>query len=302
MKSILITGITSFIGRNILNDLLMKEYLVYGVVRKNSTKISLLPKNNRIKIIECDMSNYALLKNKVKHIDAIIHLAWNGTRGKDRNDQSMQENNYAASIDLMNIVSDLGAKVFISAGSQAEYGPHNGVITEETECTPLTKYGENKLKFYNEALPFFTSRGIDFKEPRFFSLYGPGDYSGTMIVSILTNMLNNEICQFTDCQQFWNFLHIKDAVRGIASLIEEKCDNGAYNFGSSDTRRLKEFILEMAKQTKTRSKLEFGAIPHNDSGTCGIRPDISKMLKATHWKPEVTFAKGIQSVIESLKE
>ena len=49
--------------------------------------------------------------------------------------------------------------------------------------------------------------------------------------------------------------------------------------------------------TKSNSKLNFGVIPHNDSGKYGINPDVTKLL-ATGWKPEVSFESGIRDILD----
>ena len=213
----------------------------------------------------------------------------------------MQEENYKNSITALYVAEKLGAKIFMSAGSQAEYGQLNSVITEDTMSEPTTAYGKNKLKFYEYGMKFCRERNIKFLEPRFFSLYGSGDYQGTLIMSMLDKMLKNEPCDLTDCTQKWNFLNIKDAVNGMKILIEnEDVKPGAYNFASNDTRALKSFLLEMKAITKSNSKLNFGAILHNDSGKYGINPDIIKLL-ATGWKPEVSFESGIKELINNIR-
>ena len=73
---------------------------------------------------------------------------------------------------------------------------------------------------YDEVVSFCKNNNVKFVEPRFFSLYGAGDYGGTLIMSVLDKMLKNESCDLTDCTQKWNFLNIKDAVTGIKILLE----------------------------------------------------------------------------------
>lgn len=82
-------------------------------------------------------------------------------------------------------------------------------------------------------------------------------------------------------------------------MLESKLvKSGAYNFASKDTRELKSFLLEMKGITNSKSKLNFGAIPHNDSGKYGINPDITKLLN-TGWQPKVSFEDGIMEIIKS---
>lgn len=59
-------------------------------------------------------------------------------------------------------------------------------------------------------------------EPRFFSLYGPNDYEGTMIISVLKKMLKDLSCDLTECIQIWDFLYIDDAIDALVILIEKQ--------------------------------------------------------------------------------
>lgn len=50
MKTILVTGATSFIGINLIKEIL-KDYKVIAVVRPNSEKVSLLPASDNLSIL-----------------------------------------------------------------------------------------------------------------------------------------------------------------------------------------------------------------------------------------------------------
>lgn len=298
MKTILITGATSFIGLNLINYLL-NNYKVIAVVRPNSEKISLLPESKNLLVLELEMKDYYRFPSLIKEpIHAIAHLSWGGTRGIDRNNIELQEQNFKYSISALHSAAKLNAKIFMSAGSQAEYGVQNEIISENTVPKPVSAYGKSKLKFYEYGIEFCKNNNVKFVEPRFFSLYGTGDYEGTLIMSMLDKMLKNEPCDLTYCTQKWNFLNIKDAVAGMKILLEcEQVNAGAYNFASKDTRELKSFLFEMKNITNSKSQLNFGVISHNDSGKYGINPDITKLLN-TGWQPKISFEDGIRILIE----
>lgn len=301
-KKVIITGATSFIGMELINKLLEKDYKVYAIVRSNSDKAGLLPKVDNLVIKKLDMQDYGSLSSIIdEQCDIFFSLAWNGTRGDTRHNYELQKSNYESSMLSVNESLKLGCKYIISAGSQAEYGNINGMINEDSICNPNTEYGKYKLKFYYDAYKLCKDKGIHFKEPRFFSLYGAGDYEGTMIISILRDMLADRECKLTKCIQMWDFLYISDAINGLISLIENNCEDGIYNFGSGDTRELKEFILEMYEITKSKSKLSFGAVPYPSTGMVSIYPSIDKLKNETGWKPEISFQDGIKKIINVLK-
>lgn len=297
MKRIVITGASSFIGRHIINKLINeKEWIIYAVIRSKSA-LETWKNVSCIKTIVIDMYRYKYLSDMIETADVAIHLAWEGTRGDDRKNKEIQKKNMQYSLDLLEELKKMRIRTIVSAGSQAEYGPYNKKISEDTVPHPITAYGIYKLKFYEQMSEFCESNNIRCIEPRFFSLYGEGDADTTLISSTIKKMQKNEACYFSTCEQVWNFLHIDDAVNGIVNLIKNKQCHGIYNFGSNDTRKLKVFVLTMAKLLKTKSKLYFGARNHNDTGVYGIDPNITK-LSSTGWTPEITFEDGIMRLVE----
>lgn len=242
------------------------------------------------------MSDYSKLGNKIGECDIFISLAWNGTRGIARDNAIQQKQNYFYSLQALHAAMEMGCKLFMSAGSQAEYGKVDGKILENAICHPITEYGKWKLAFYNEASLYCIKNKIAFKEPRFFSLYGENDAATTMVVDTIKKMLMNEPCKLTKCIQNWDYLYISDAIEGMMRLLDTECEDGAYNFGSGDVRQLKSYVEEMYALTKSTSKLLFGAVEYPHTGMVSIWPDINK-LQETGWAAKVSFAEGIQKVI-----
>ncbi|MFM7401960.1 MAG: NAD-dependent epimerase/dehydratase family protein, partial [Bacteroidota bacterium] len=234
--------------------------------------------------------------------DIYFSLAWNGTRGMDRDDFNLQSQNYKYSVRGLESILRTGCKKIITAGSQAQYGLYRERITENTIEKPVTQYGIYKLKFYNEACKLCTSSGASIKEPRFFSLYGPRDSDKTMIVSLISSMLKGEPCKLTLGIQKWDFLYISDAVEALISLALTPCADGVYNLGSGISRPLKEYVYEIRDIINSKSELVFGAIPYPPTGMVSTEPDISKITEQTGWLPKTPFNQGVLTVINTLRE
>lgn len=299
MKKAIITGATSFIGVHLMQRLLSEGWEVYAVIRQNHRELNPIFTHSNVKIIPLEMQGYSDLSKWIKEAcDVYVSLAWSGTRGMQRADEHRQMENYTCSMQALEAVKNIGCKRVISAGSQAEYGPMRDKVKETDVCRPNTEYGKWKLKYYEDGMKFCKENKISFKEPRFFSLYGEGDYEQTMIQSILSNMLLNQPCELTQCIQLWDFLYIEDAVDGIFRLMDCACEDGAYNFGSGDIRPLKEYVLEMHRMTQSKSPLLFGAVPYPETGMVNVCPDIGKLQEQTGWKVKVTFEEGIRRLID----
>lgn len=293
---IVITGGNSFIGKALAKKAADRGNQVILVVRSR-TQIEELP---NISYVFADMEEYKKLGNMIGACDCMVNLSWNGTRGVARMDRGRQQANCQYTLAGIRSMLDVGCMRVVTAGSQAEYGPHEGIITEDTMCTPNTEYGIAKLELYEQVKSLCRKYKAAYIEPRFFSLYGPGDYNGTMVMSVLAAMLKNEPCKLSLGTQMWDFLYISDAVEGIWRLCSRSCENGVYNFGSGDVRMLKSYVLEMAEITQTHSELIFGAIPYPPTGMVSIWPDISRMKNRLDWTPQISFEMGIHKILEGM--
>lgn len=295
MKAV-ITGANSFIGKKLSDALRRAGWDIVQVSRRP------FPCDEGMMQIYLPMEAYHRLGELTGGCDCFFHLAWSGTRGGTRMDRARQQENLCCSVNGLHAMLEAGCGCVITAGSQAEYGPCSDQITEQTPCAPNTEYGKAKLAFYEQVQQACEKARTAYKEPRFFSLYGPGDFAGTMVISTLVAMLENKPCPLTAGVQMWDFLYIDDAVDALAQLGTRPCANGVYNFGSGDVRRLKDYVLEMAEITGTQSELQFGAVPYPETGMVSLWPDVSKLQTELQWTPKTRFADGIRAVLQSLQQ
>ncbi|WP_461811340.1 NAD-dependent epimerase/dehydratase family protein [Faecalimonas sp.] len=294
---VVVTGATSFIGKQFVLSTVKKGWDIVAVVRKNSTKLSDLKRTSNLEIVELDMDEYYQIGKLTGKCDCFVHFAWNGTRGEERNNQVLQETNYKNSISAIKSIIQVGCGKIITAGSQAEYGCCEGMITEETKCCPNTQYGIYKLKVFERVKQLCEKNNVSYKEPRIFSLYGPGDYEKTLIMSLIDKMKKNEPCNLTQCVQMWEFLYFDDAVNAIIKLCEQDCPNGVYNLGSGDIRKLQEYVEEIKEILRSSSQINYGVVPYPETGMVSIVPSIDRIKKEISWKPCVSFEEGIKSII-----
>lgn len=287
------------IGQKLCEKLLKRGHSVVAVVRRNSDKGKNLPMSEKIEIVYKDMESYETLSESIQgRLDVAILLAWNGTRGSQRSDKEVQAMNLQYNMNAVKQVLKLGCTKVMSAGSQAEYGPwyEEEKQTEDICAKPNTEYGKYKLKFYEDASAYCRKNEVTFVEPRFFSLFGPSDYEGTLVMSLLKKMTHNEVCQMTEGKQMWDFLYIDDAIEALFFLIEKDDVEGIYNLGYGEAFPLKDFIQKMYQITNSRSELQYGSVPYPSSGMVSINPSVVK-LKRLGWYPKVTFEEGIRTIL-----
>lgn len=277
MKNIVVTGATSFIGGYLLDELANSSCKIYALVRPNSKNKHNLESRKNVYVIEVGLENIDDLRAHLNNVDVCYHLAWNGTRVPERYDDELQKSNYEYSIETYEVMKDLGCKVFIGVGSQAEYGFCQDVITEDNISEPNTAYGVWKLATGHKLIELGNKDGIRVIWGRIFSIYGKGDYENTLIMSSIRKMQNNEPIDMTEGTQYWNYLYVEDLAKILVELKNNNEASGIYNLASDDTRMLKDYILNLKSALHSDSIINFGAVPYRAEGKVNIMPSIEKL-------------------------
>lgn len=298
-----ITGATSFIGIKMINFLLSMDNKIVAVYRQTSLKKQSIPQE--VLKIPLDISQYNKLDNYITNADIFIHLAWNGTGHEGRDNTTIQEKNIEHSLEAIKSAHKMGCKLFVFAGSQAEYGHVDGILSEETPCNPQSQYGIAKLKFGEKASKLCKELGIKFIHLRICSIFGEGDHPWTLVMSTIKKMLNNENIELSTCEQFWNFLDVGDAVKQIYYLCQYALNNVGFKseifiICSNDTRKLRSFVEEMRILTNSSSQLLYGKYQTNK--IVSLNPSSAKTIQATDgFIDSKTFGQVIEKIIENYK-
>ncbi len=300
MKKIIITGATGFIGIHLIKQWLAKDVEVYAVIRPHSKNAGRIPKNDHICIIELRMEEYNKLPELIGSADYFYHFAWEGARVPYRDDVEMQKNNYECALLAYETAKKLGCKFFLGSGSQAEYGSTIGIVDENYPCSPTTEYGKQKLNTCKELLKRAEQDGMKLIWTRIFSIYGPYDFQGTLVMTSINKMLLDEPIEMTEGTQLWDYLYVSDAAAAMVLLAETECDNGVYNIASGDYKPLRTFVEEIKRIVNSKSELKFGVVPFGPHGPVNLTPDSSK-IKDLGWRPTVDFAEGIKTIISEKK-
>ena len=193
-------------------------------------------------MVETDLSEISRLSQLINDkYDVFYHLAWAGTTGKARNDMYLQNENIKFTLDAVELASKLGCKVFIGAGSQAEYGRYEGRLTPDTPVFPENGYGMAKLCAGQMSRIRCRELGIRHIWVRILSVYGPYG-KDDMISQTLRKIMAGEKAEFTLGEQIWDYLYSGDAARALLLLAEKGKEGKIYVLGSGETRKLRNYI------------------------------------------------------------
>ena len=303
IKRAIVTGATGVVGTALLKELVSRniETLVFARKDGRTDKIISHPLV-KIQFYSLEQLNDVSIPDE--KYDVFFHLGWSGTYGNDRNNLAMQEKNIKYTLDAVELARKSGCSVFIGTGSQAENGlvENNQKIAFDSPENPVSAYGKTKLSAGRESRELCKKSGLRHNWCRILSVYGPGDAPYTMVMSTLLKMLRNENCDFTPAQQQWDYIYSGDVAKALLAIAEKGADGTIYPIGSGKTKALKDYILQMAEITKTKSNCNFGTIDYYPNQPMYLCADIENLIKDTGFIPQTKFENGIEETIKYIKE
>lgn len=288
-----ITGASSFIGVELSRYLSDNGHKVIAMSRRANEHLEEIAKDGQLEIVKSDMQTLPEFAKELK-ADVFVHLAWAGTTHEERNNPAVHEENVRLSLECVKLAKRMGCKLYVDAGSQAEYGIVPGVITEDTPCNPFSAYGKGKLKMYKESGVLTKELGLKYIHLRILSVYGENDHDETLIKDTLKKLKEGRAVEMRSGGQKWNYVYVKDAARQIAILSINAVDDKAfsqevYNIASNDTRKLQDFITVMKEITRSSSELIFGG--YNPEKDVNLDPNTSKVSSIVAPLTNFTFEK-----------
>ncbi|MEG0485880.1 MAG: NAD(P)-dependent oxidoreductase [Oscillospiraceae bacterium] len=302
MAIAVITGASGMLGSTLVELLANDGCKVYAAVREGSKKLVNIPKKENIDIVECSLENLWLLKKKIPvQCDMFFHFAWGDTFGKGRNDMDSQIANISYTIDAVRVANALNCKVFVGAGSQAEYGRSDGKLTLSTACFPENGYGMAKLCAGQMSRTECEAFGMRHVWARILSVYGPRDNAYTLVSSTVRKLLKGEMPALTKGEQMWDYIYSLDAAKALCLMAQKGVHGAVYPLGSGNAMPLHEYMEILRDMIDEDLPLGFGVVPYADRQVMHLQADISALTHDTGFVPQVGFKEGISETIKWIR-
>jgi len=303
IHSAVITGATGMIGLALMKYLVKRKIKVLAVIRPGSAKREWIPDDSLIKIKECDLADLGALPDKdLGNYDVFFHLGWDSTFGDSRNHMYLQNSNIRYTLDSVELARRLQCRIYVGAGSQAEYGPVLEKLKPETPAFPVNGYGMAKLCAGQMSRLMCENYGIRHEWARILSIYGPYDNPGTLVMSGIRDFLKGRESSFTKGEQLWDYLYVEDCARALYLIAEQGTASDVYVVGSGEARPLAEYIEIIRDQSNPLVAPGLGKKPYGGGQIMHLQADISKLSEDTGFVPQICFEEGIRNTIFWVKK
>ncbi len=299
----LVTGASGHLGSHLTKRLLEEGSNVAALVRPESDLWRLKDVLDQITVIRTDLSNVSEATQAITQTkpEAVFHLAWQGVTSAFKNEPGQLVDNVAGSLNLFEIARDAGSKLWVGIGSQAEYGPHDGGLTEDTPVNPKTTYGAAKLTVGLQTKELCARSGIRYLWLRLLATYGPMDDERHLIPNVIRQLLRGERPRLTRGEQLLDYLYIADAAEAIYLAAVSKRAHGVFNLGSGESHSVRSILERIRDRIDPSLQLGFGDVPYPSDQTMRLETSIDRLRQATGWSPRVELDEGLARTVDWYK-
>lgn len=312
---ILITGGAGFIGSNLCEYFLEKEYHVVcfdNLATGHKKNIELLFKNENFEFIEGDIRNYEDCQKAVEGVTYILHQAALGSVPRSIKDPlTSNEVNVTGFLNVLQAAKVAGVKRFVYAASSSTYGDSQGLPkVEEVIGKPLSPYAITKYVNELYAEIFGKTYGIETIGLRYFNVFGRkqdpnGAYAAVIPKFVMQLMKYDSPVINGDGNYSRDFTYIDNVIQmnELAMLTKNpNAVNTVFNTAYGDRTTLNQLVAILKKElTKFDSKIadvEIKYGPNREGDIPHSLASIEKGKKILGYNPEYSLEAGLEEAVK----
>lgn len=313
MKKILITGGAGFIGSNLCQFLLKKNFKVFvidNLITGSLTNIKSFLKNKKFNFIKKDITRFSFSSFfKKESFDIIFHLASPASPAQYKKyPLETIKVNTIGTIKLLEFMKFSKSKIFVFASSSEVYGDpliHPQKETYWGNVNPIgwrACYDEAKRLGETICFTYFKKYNLDIRIARIFNTYGPNmeKNDGRVISNFIVQALSQKpITIYGDGKQTRSFCYIDDMVFGLFLIATKPVKGKVINLGNNQEIEILYLANLIRKLTNSSSEIKF--FPPLKDDPKKRQPDISQAKKLLDWQPKIKLEEGLKKTINYFK-
>ena len=294
-RVVLVTGGAGFIGSNLVDELIAREFKVRVI--DNFATGSRKNLNPRAELIEADIRDGEAIRSAFHGIDCVFHVA-----ALPRIPLSIARpvethmTNVVGTLNVLIAARDAKVRRVIYSGSSSVYGDQTVMPLVETMTpNPLNPYALQKYVGEQYTRMFHRLFAMETLTLRYFNVYGPRMASEGAYVTVISAFMaarrRGEPLQIHgDGEQTRDFTHVSDIVAAnILAMDASMADGRAINIGAGHNVSINR-IADLIGGQRVRLDGRQGDMRHTLADTT----EASRILG---WHPRVTVEEGIARLL-----
>jgi UDP-glucose 4-epimerase len=249
-------------------------------------------------------------------IDAVMHFAAYCYVGESVTDPlKYYQNNFAATLSLLDAMLRHGVKKFVFSSTCATYGiPAKMPMTEDLPQAPINPYGQTKLDVENMLRAFARAYGLGFAVFRYFNAAGAAEDGSigedhdpeTHLIPLAIGAAQGVRPALQvfgadyptpDGTGLRDYVHVDDLSRAHIAVFERLAGPGAqffYNLGTGRPTSVLEVIRAVEKITGLKVPVQYA--PRRAGDPPALYADSSKARHELGWTPQFST---IDAIVET---
>lgn len=304
---IFITGIAGFLGSNLADFYLKKNFKVSGCDNLVGGSLDNIDQN-KINFFKANCEDFSLMKKIIKEVDVLCHAAAYAHEGLSSfSPVLISNNNVTGSVSVFTASIINKVKRIVYCSSMARYGNIKIPFREDDELKPVDPYGVSKVAAENILKILSKTHNVEYNIAVPHNIIGPKqkyDDPYRNVVSIMINLMlqkKNPII-YGDGNQKRSFSDIDDCIYCLDKLITDPdIKSQVINIGPDE-----EFISINELYHLLSNKLKFNLAPKyleerpNEVKEATCSADKARNLLS--YKTNVPLDKSLDKIIDYIKK
>ncbi len=304
MCKVVVTGGCGFIGSNLVEELLKRDYEVVVIDDLSTGRIENVQEfmdSRNFKFVRGSITDLNLLRDVFKDVEYVFHQAAIPSVARSIDDPiTTNDANVNGTLNVLIAARDRDVRKVIYASSSSVYGDTPILPKrEDMKPNPKSPYAVSKLAGEYYCKVFSEVYGLKTVCLRYFNVYGPrqdpySEYAAVIPRFIMRVLNKKPPIIFGDGNQTRDFTFVKDVVKANILAMERNVE-GIFNIASGKRISINELankIMEIAgiKLKPIYDKPRPGDIRHSLA-------DISLAREKLGYRPEYDLEMGLEVTI-----
>lgn len=299
-STVLVTGAGGFLAQYIIPRLLKSGAEVVGLdVRDGFESGGTTAFKSKVRLVECDVTDYSRLMEIGGKCDYVVHLAAIAAPIKcEENPDRAFVTNVQGTFNVLRFAKEKKAKKFVFASTAHVYGISPKYIpTDERHPIALQDvYTTTKILGESLCQLFYSNHSLRYTTTRLFNGYGPGQSEDYFIPAMISKAKKGSI-ELRGRQITKDFVYAEDIAEAYhGTLLSDYV--GEINIGTGKQTTL-EYIARYIADA-FGAKLSFASI--EPAGPTHMQCDTTRAERVLGWKAETSMEVGLAKTIRASRK
>ena len=313
MRNIVVTGGLGFIGSNLIDLLLKKNFFVINVDKvtysSNHYNVKEFKNSKKYRFIKIDIGNKKLKDIFVKYKPVgIFNLA--AETHVDRsidNPGNFIQSNIVGVYNLLESFKNFSKKnksKLIHISTDEVYGDIlTGRSSEKYPYKPSSPYAASKAASDHLVGSYVRTYNLNAIVTNCSNNYGPKQHPEKLIPKLIYNILNNRpLPIYGNGKNSREWIYVKDHCEALLKIFLKGKKGNFYNIGSNKNLNnlevTKKLLLEADKLIKLGDKVQIKFVKDRPGHDIRYALNSNKIKSELGWYPKTNFSKGIKLTLD----